>query len=208
MRTLLAALVALVAATVDAGTALSPHDGPLFDQRSSYAMGVGTLVRAPIGWTEFCAENFRKGECQPGRHEPEEVKLTWKKWSQLNRINAHVNRSIKPKLDIDHYGQVEKWAYPDDGYGDCEDYVLLKRKMLMEAGWPRSALLITVVRDERGDGHAILTVMTDRGEFILDNQEESIRAWRYTKYRFVKRQSLHSEIAWQELVSRDYLGFR
>jgi len=27
--------------------------------------------------------------------------------------------------------------------GDCEDYVLLKRKMLIDAGWPREALLIT-----------------------------------------------------------------
>ena len=65
---------------------------------------------------------------------------------------------------------VERWNYPDDGYGDCEDYVLLKRRMLMQAGWPREALLITVVRDKKGDGHAVLTVKTNRGEFVLDNQ--------------------------------------
>jgi predicted transglutaminase-like cysteine proteinase len=39
---------------------------------------------------------------------------------------------------------------------DCEDYVLLKRRMLMQAGWPREALLVTVVRDKKGDGHAVL----------------------------------------------------
>ena len=42
----------------------------------------------------------------------------------------------------------------------------------MQAGWPRQALLITVVRDKKGDGHAVLTVKTDKGEFILDNQNE------------------------------------
>jgi len=47
--------------------------------------------------------------------------------------------------------------------------------MLLEAGWPRQALLITVVRDKRGDGHAVLTVTTDRGDFILDNQKQLFR---------------------------------
>ena len=75
--------------------------------------------------------------------------------------------------DMDHWGVVERWNYPDDGYGDCEDYALLKRRMLIEAGWPREALLMTVVRDKRGDGHAVLTVKTDKGEFILDNQNEN-----------------------------------
>ena len=74
--------------------------------------------------------------------------------------------------DLEHWGVVEKWSYPEDGYGDCEDYVLLKRRMLMQSGWPREALLITVVRDRKGDGHAVLTVKTDKGEYILDNQDE------------------------------------
>jgi predicted transglutaminase-like cysteine proteinase len=94
---------------------------------------------------------------------------------------------------------VERWNYPDDGYGDCEDYVLLKRRMLMQAGWPRQALLITVVRDKRGDGHAVLTVKTDKGEFILDNQNEEILLWSDTGYRFVKRQSQNDPNNWLAL---------
>src|SRR5205085_243851 len=90
----------------------------------------------------------------------------------------------------------ERWNYPDDGYGDCEDYVLLKRKMLMQAGWPRQALLITVVRDKQGDGHAVLTVKTDKGEFILDNQTEEVLLWSETEYRFVKRQSQTDPNVW------------
>ena len=90
----------------------------------------------------------------------------------MQRVNLWVNSHVKPMTDMDHWGVVERWNYPDDGYGDCEDYVLLKRKMLMQEGWPREALLITVVRDQNGDGHAVLTVKTDKGEFILDNQSE------------------------------------
>ena len=76
--------------------------------------------------------------------------------------------------------------------------MLLKRRMLMQAGWPREALLITVVRDKKGDGHAVLTVKTDKGEFILDNQDEQILLWSETGYRFVKRQSQSQS---------EYLGF-
>ena len=101
--------------------------------------------------------------------------------------------------DMDHWGVVEKWSYPDDGKGDCEDYVLLKRRMLMQAGWPREALLITVVRDKKGDGHAVLTVKTDKGDFILDNQEEQVLLWSDTGYRFVKRQSQSNPNNWVSL---------
>ena len=100
-----------------------------------------------------------------------------KAWKDFVRINRLVNERIRPMTDLEHFGTVEKWSYPDDGYGDCEDYVLLKRRMLMEAGWPREALLITVVRDQNGDGHAVLTVKTDRGEFVLDNQNEQVVLW-------------------------------
>jgi predicted transglutaminase-like cysteine proteinase len=94
---------------------------------------------------------------------------------------------------------VEHWSYPDDGYGDCDNYVLLKRKMLIEAGWPREALLITVVRDRNGDGHAVLTVKSSKGEFILDNQTQDILLWFETGYQFVKRQSQTDPNTWVSL---------
>jgi len=101
--------------------------------------------------------------------------------------------------DQEHWGVVEKWDLPTDGYGDCEDYVLLKRKTLIDAGWPRQSLLITVVRDKNGDGHAVLTVKTDKGEFVLDNQNENILPWSQTGYRFVKRQSQLDQNVWVSL---------
>ena len=125
--------------------------------------------------------------------------LSNKAWTDLVRINKWVNDNVKPMTDLEHWGVVEKWSYPDDGYGDCEDYVLLKRRMLMEAGWPREALLVTVVREKNGNGHAVLTVKTDRGEFILDNQEERTLLWSETSYRYVKRQSQSDPNRWVAL---------
>src|SRR3954468_9036501 len=148
---------------------------------------LGSSARAQIGWSEFGAEHARECEAKP--LEARDIVLSQKSWKDLVRINNKVNTQIKPMTDLDHWGVVERWSYPDDGYGDCEDYVLLKRRMLMLAGWPRQALLITVVRDTKGEGHAVLTVKADKGEFILDNQEDQILLWSETSYRFVKRQS-------------------
>src|SRR6266852_167531 len=165
-------------------------------ERLLYA-AVGDITRPPIGWVEFCAEHV--SECKVAPSEPRSVVLSLRLWRDLVRINQAVNANIRPMTDLEHYGVVEKWAYPDDGYGDCEDYVLLKRRMLMEAGWPREALLITVVRETSGDGHAVLTVRTDRGDFVLDNQNEAIVLWSESGYRFVKRQSQSDPNVWVSL---------
>jgi predicted transglutaminase-like cysteine proteinase len=166
------------------------------DVRPVYA-SVGANTRAPIGWIEFCVEY--QSECDNRRSAPRDVVLSSKAWSDMVKVNAWVNASVKPITDQEHWGVVENWNYPDDGYGDCEDYVLLKRRMLMQAGWPREALLITVVRDKKGDGHAVLTVKTNRGEFILDNQESEVLPWDQTGYRFVKRQSQVNPNMWVSL---------
>jgi predicted transglutaminase-like cysteine proteinase len=160
-------------------------------------VSLGANSRPPIGWVEFCVETPQ--ECSKAAAVPRDVVLTTKAWKDLVRVNRWVNEKIRPMTDIEHWGVVEKWSYPDDGYGDCEDYVLLKRRLLMQAGWPRSALLITVVRDKKGEGHAVLTVKTDKGEFVLDNQNEDILLWSDTGYRFVKRQSQSDQNVWVDL---------
>jgi predicted transglutaminase-like cysteine proteinase len=160
---------------------------------------VGGPTRAPIGWVEFCGDNPDECETRSSAGLGRDAVLNTRSWKELVRINKLVNERIRPMTDLDHYGVVEKWAYPDDGYGDCEDYVLLKRRLLVDAGWPRQALLITVVRDLKGDGHAVLTVKTDRGEFILDNQQADILLWSETSYRYVKRQSQSDPNTWVSL---------
>ena len=160
-------------------------------------VSIGASTRPPIGWVEFCVDH--PIECKATTSAPRDVVLSNKAWTDLARINRWVNENVKPMTDMDHWGVVEKWSYPDDGYGDCEDYALLKRRLLIEAGWPREALLMTVVRENNGNGHALLTVKTDKGEFILDNQEEKILLWSETSYRFVKRQSQNDPNRWVSL---------
>jgi predicted transglutaminase-like cysteine proteinase len=182
-----AALSALALAAPAMAPAQAASERPLF-------VSVGATTRPPAGWLEFCAEHAR--DCDVEAIEPRDVVLTAKAWKDLVRINKSVNETVKPLTDLEHWGIVERWNYPDDGYGDCEDYVLLKRKALMQAGWPRQALLITVVRDKRGDGHAVLTVKTDKGEFTLDNQKAEVLLWSDTGYRFLKRQSQSDPNVW------------
>ena len=185
----LIALCAIVFAIAgkDAGAA---NDRPTF-------LVVGDQARPPVGWVTFC--NEQPDECLGPASSPRDIVLSARVWKDLVGVNKWVNETIKPVTDLEHWGVVEKWSYPDDGYGDCEDYVLLKRRMLMQAGWPREALLITVVRDRKGEGHAVLTVKTDKGEFILDNQNPEILAWSDTGYRFVQRQSQSDPNIWVSL---------
>ena len=165
------------------------------DERALYA-SLGDVTRAPIGWVEFCIDN---PDCRGGTSQPRDIVMSQTAWRDLVRVNRWVNETVKPMTDLEHWGVVEKWSLPTDGYGDCEDYVLMKRKLLIDSGWPREALLVTVVRDKKGEGHAVLTVKSDKGEFILDNQNESVVSWTETGYRFVKRQSQSDANVWVSL---------
>jgi predicted transglutaminase-like cysteine proteinase len=167
---------------------------------TSAALVTGDTL-APIGWVQFCGEN--PADCQVQALPAKVAKLDSKSWRQLVRINREVNDTVEPVSDLEQWGTLERWSYPTTGKGDCEDYVLEKRKRLIEAGWPRQSLLITVVRDTKGDGHAVLTVKTDRGDFVLDNQEARVKGWLDTGYRFVKRQSDQHPNKWVSLGDAD-----
>jgi predicted transglutaminase-like cysteine proteinase len=154
-------------------------------------------TQPPRGWVEFCAR--QPDECAGTITAPRLLALSPEAWLSLMHVNKWVNDTIKPLTDLEHWGVVDLWSYPDDGYGDCEDYVLLKRRILIQSGWPRGVLLVTVVRDTKDEGHAVLTVITDKGDYILDNQREDILLWFETGYRFVKRQSQSNPNVWVSL---------
>lgn len=144
-------------------------------------------VAKPItGWIRFCEQN--PAECTVDPDEPATIELTTKDWQILNRINQQVNAAIKAKTDFDHWGVEDIWDFAEDGYGDCEDYQLVKRRKLVEAGYPRRALRMTVVIDEEGAGHAVMMVRTNRGDFILDNKRNAILPWHKTGYTYIKRE--------------------
>ncbi len=181
-------LLAGVMLTCGAAQAASAH--------ASYA-AAGPRTSVPYGWVDFC--NRYATDCDVEPLSAIDVDLTATAMRDLERINRQVNAAIQPETDMDHWGVVDRWDYPMDGKGDCEDYALLKRKILMSAGYPRQALLMTVVKDHEGEGHAILTVKTNRGEYVLDNLDDKVVAWSDTGYMFIKRQSQEDPNLWQSI---------
>ena len=157
---------------------------------------LGDSASMPIGWEQFC--DTYEGICETEPTAPRDVVLDGPAWSDLTEVNETVNHGIRPMTDMDHYGMIQWWRYPDDGAGSCHSFALLKRRLLIESGWPREALLMTIVRTDygRGEGHAVLTVKTDRGEFILDNLTDEIRLWSRTPYVFYRRQSQEDPNVW------------
>jgi predicted transglutaminase-like cysteine proteinase len=159
----------------------------------SQPMVTGGLTSQPIGHYEFCKAN--PAECSIRLRDQGPERLNDRIWKELAQVNTLVNTTVKPMNDFDIYGKDEVWAYPH-GAGDCEDYVLEKRRDLMSKGIPLSDLLITVVRKPDGEGHAVLTVRTDNGDFILDNLTDAIKPWEETGYRYLKRQSVTHTGRW------------
>jgi predicted transglutaminase-like cysteine proteinase len=137
-------------------------------------------------WSEFC--KAQPQECAVDVSEPGVLTLSRDLWLTMGAVNERVNRTILAVTDQDHWGVVDRWDYPDDGLGDCEDIQLLKRKLLIKAGLSRRALRMAVVLDEQGAGHAVLMVRTDHGDFILDNKTDAVLAWQQTGYHYVKRE--------------------
>ena len=147
---------------------------------------VGT-ARPVQGWVKFC-ERY-PGECDLNIAEASTIQLNSRNWKALQTVNRKVNPTIKPKTDMEHWGVVDRWDLPEDGYGDCEDFQLLKRKLLVEQyGLPKRAFRMTVVIDEQGEGHAVMMVRTNEGDLVLDNKRSAILPWHETGYVFVKRE--------------------
>lgn len=157
-------------------------------------------VDPTIAWLEFC--RHRPEECGSDVAEPFLLTLDAGSWRLITTVNTAVNAAVTPLADTIHWGTLDRWDYPDDGFGDCEDFQLLKRRLLTRAGLPRRALRMAVVLDERGEGHAVLMARTDRGDLILDNKTNTVLPWRQTGYVFLKREGDRGH-AWVSLIEEE-----
>ncbi len=184
--------------------------------RPSPEIIVGEVTTTPVGWNRFCVDY--KSECDVQPMEDRKVVLDAKVWRNLQAVNTMVNRQIKPKPDLEHWGTslkpyvyrglVEKWDFAEDGYGDCDEYVLVKRRELLRQGWPRSSLLVTVVKRPDGEIHAVLTVRTTHGDLVLDNMANEIKGWWQTPYDYIKRQSAEDPNKWLALRKPGVMSVR
>ena len=191
-----AALLGLLMGSAVAGATGVSEEVKNNEQRASYAKTYGKAL-PPVGFVGFCARN--PGECTPAGGKSVKLAMSPERWNLLYQVNTYVNGKIAPVSDQDLYGEPEYWAYPMDA-GDCEDYLLLKKKYLEGLGFPPSALLITVVLDEKNEGHAVLTVTTSEGDFILDNRRNDIRRWNDLDYTYLKRQSPRDPRTWVAMM--------
>lgn len=116
-------------------------------------------------------------------------------------INRAVNKQVREIEDQTQYGVEEHWALPTHRGGDCEDLVLLKKKMLVERGVSSEALLIATVLDKQLRSHAVLVLRTSKGDLVLDNLTNKILPWDRTGYTFLKLQNPKSLRKWDAVLA-------
>jgi len=168
----------------------------------SSQLAIGQQVLPPMGFIGFCLSD--PTQCEGGTDMPARAQLTPARWSELNAVNDYVNANVPQIEDIAHYGVSEKWSYPDATGGDCEDMAMLKRKLLIARGWSPSNLLLTVVRDWSGEGHAVLVVTTDKADYVLDNLNAMIAPANEAPYTWIKRQSRERPYIWVDLDEKTF----
>lgn len=132
--------------------------------------------KAPLGYQLMCLKT--PAECQGGGSS--KVVVTDDIMATLKRVNVRVNNAITPRNDRG----ADVWNASATS-GDCEDYVLAKRRALIKAGLPASSLRIAYVKTRGGVGHAILVVKTTKGDFVLDNLNRSVRPLSQSGYRII-----------------------
>ncbi|SMP86735.1 transglutaminase-like cysteine proteinase BTLCP [Epsilonproteobacteria bacterium SCGC AD-308-E02] len=97
------------------------------------------------------------------------------KSEQLLKVNFYLNQLL-PQYDAVIQKQEDYWATPKEfliaGYGDCEDYVIIKYFTLIKLGFDKNKLFITTAHEKYSGGyHMVLSYFEEKNKspFILDN---------------------------------------
>lgn len=158
--------------------------------RSPFAIPIAAPASAAEPAPQISPDPMRTSDLRP---------LTPGRWRQLVTINTKINRALPPQSDAATWGTEDYWAIPSDvdaSAGDCEDYVLEKRKALLKAGFAAASLNIALVSTPTGETHAVLLVATRDGEFVLDNLSPWVRPWHVTPYAWRTRQVNGEAFRW------------
>ncbi len=114
----------------------------------------------------------------------------------VKEINRRVNRSTREVTDQSQYKTRELWALPTSRGGDCEDFALLKKRDLIQAGLDPRKLLLATVLDTRRNSHAVLIYRSSHGDLVLDNVTNQIKPWKATRYLFLRMQDPKQPAKW------------
>ena len=152
---------------------------------SAPATAAGMRVHAPLGYQLMCLQNPK--ECEGGGRAV--LAMTPATMGMIQRVNTTINARIRPQNEA--AGQ-DVWNV-NPVAGDCEDYALTKRHELINMGMSPSALRLAYVKTSSGQGHAILIVESDSGEFVLDNLSRLVRPLGDTGLHLVAKASANPE---------------
>lgn len=158
---------------------------------------VTSAVAAPPGFRDACSRYGWLCANRSARATMSDEQLL----AHAQEVNRHVNGSVTEVSDLANYGVPERWSLPYNGRGDCEDFALLKKKMLLDRGVDPRRLMMAVALDRRGDNHAVLLVRLNSGDVVLDNLNSRIVPWSRTGYTFLAKQMSSDKSSWGVLLS-------
>jgi predicted transglutaminase-like cysteine proteinase len=157
----------------------------------------------PIGHSRFCLQYPDDCEIHGIDFRHRRITLSLQRWRELNTINSEVNRNIVPVITPGN-GATEKWII-SPAAGDCKDYAITKRHLLLARGWPSRALLLSEVVLPSGEHHLLLVVRVKEGDLVLDNLNDDIRlaAMTYDQYIWTRIQSPQNPRFWMRVQRQD-----
>jgi predicted transglutaminase-like cysteine proteinase len=158
-------------------------------------------VLAPLQFVKFCMNN--PAECEPSSSEAR-LPARDAAFAMLADVNATVNANIHP-LAKSTDPILARWAISPSS-GDCNDYAVTKRHMLIAMGWPASALRLAVVYAPAG-GHLVLVARLQDGDYILDNLAADVRKWGAVDYQWVSMESGENPRFWVSIAKQDHRDF-
>lgn len=115
-------------------------------------------------------------------------------------VNTFVNHAITYRSDMEIWGVEDYWTLPltkhGVAYGDCEDYALEKRAMLIAAGVSRRDVRLALVWSAATGHHAVLLVNVAGERYVLDNADQEVRRMIDTPYTWLAVQNDDNLLAW------------
>jgi predicted transglutaminase-like cysteine proteinase len=190
-RILGARMVAVLAVAL---TAMTAGAGPVLASSDAFLTARMT-VSSPAGANNLCA---RYGWACSRSAAPRPI--SGAHLDLAIRMNRQINREVRSISDQGQYGRAEYWALPTSRGGDCEDFALIKKKRLIEAGLDPQMLLISTALDRNRNAHAVLIMRTVQGDFVLDNLRDEVLHWRQTGYTYLRMQDPVNPAGWTAVI--------
>ena len=150
---------------------------------ASSPLPLGIAIAPPPGWLEML-RIFPAEAPSPA----EEIALTEARLFDLVVMHDTLRRGWRFAFDLtpDHWNPAAWGFLSATGTGDCEDWALAARQLAVRRGLARGALRIACCLlpwlPPGANGHAVLTVWTDRGVFCLDLGRAGVWPWAELPY--------------------------